>query len=223
MPSSPVEKAFCTTSEAAALLGVSVGTVQLWVENGMLSAWKTAGGHRRVMRESVLALLHKVPVSATVPPDNSVSGAMSTGQAEVAKTRRLSILVVEDDMNLLRLYEANLTRWPMQPEVIAVNSAVAGLLIMGRCSPDMLITDLHMPGMDGFEMLRELDRLPETSQTLIVAVTGLDEEDIKARGGLPSSVQILPKPIPFSRLLDIANVAVTLSKFRLNPIAPASR
>jgi CheY-like chemotaxis protein len=144
-------------------------------------------------------------------------------QPEAAKARRLSILVVEDDMNLLRLYEANLSRWPMQPEVIAVNSAVAGLVIMGRCSPDMLITDLHMPGMDGFEMLRELDRLPETTQTLIVAVTGLDAEDIKARGGLPASVQVLPKPIPFSRLLDIANVAVTLSKFRLNPISPALR
>jgi excisionase family DNA binding protein len=48
-----VKKSFCTTREAATLLGVSVGTVQLWVENGLLQAWKTAGGHRRVMRDSI--------------------------------------------------------------------------------------------------------------------------------------------------------------------------
>ena len=36
-----IEKTFCTTREAADLLGVSVGTTQLWVENGLLAAWKT--------------------------------------------------------------------------------------------------------------------------------------------------------------------------------------
>ena len=56
-----VKKSFCTTREAATLLGVSVGTVQLWVENGLLQAWKTAGGHRRVMRNSINKLLDKTP------------------------------------------------------------------------------------------------------------------------------------------------------------------
>ncbi|HRK38796.1 MAG TPA: response regulator [Burkholderiaceae bacterium] len=217
MSSSSVEKAFCTTSEAAALLGVSVGTVQLWVENGTLQAWKTAGGHRRVIRDSVLALLHKAPETE----GKESGGAANPGFPGVSGPRRLTILVVEDDVNLLRLYDANLSRWPMQPIVIAVNSAVAALVVMGRSAPDILITDLHMPGMDGFEMLRQLDRMPETAHTVLVAVTGLDTADIEARGGLPASVQVLPKPIPFNRLLDIANVAVALSKFRLNPISPA--
>lgn len=54
-----VEKSFCTTREAAQLLGVSVGTVQLWVERGVLEAWKTTGGHRRVLRDSVDKLLRR--------------------------------------------------------------------------------------------------------------------------------------------------------------------
>eukprot|EP01036_Dinobryon_divergens_P016193 gene16192-21946_t len=45
-----IEKTFCTTREAASRLGISIGTVQLWVEKGLLSAWKTEGGHRRVTR-----------------------------------------------------------------------------------------------------------------------------------------------------------------------------
>jgi DNA-binding response OmpR family regulator len=128
--------------------------------------------------------------------------------------RRFTILVVEDDLKLLRMYEATLSRWPMQPKVITASSATTGLVSMGRFNPDMLITDLHMPGMDGFDMLRELDRIPEASQTVIVAVTGLDDDAIKAHGGVPVGVQVLPKPIPFVRLLDIANVALSLRKAR---------
>ena len=208
MSSTPVEKAFCTTTEAATLLGVSVGTVQMWVESGLLQAWKTAGGHRRVMRDSVQALLHKGPVVEASPV------AAPVEPEAVTEDRRFTILVVEDDVKLLRMYEATLSRWPMQPKVITASSATAGLVSVGRFNPDMLITDLHMPGMDGFDMLRELDRMPETGQTVIVAVTGLDDDAIKAHGGVPVGVQVLPKPIPFVRLLDIANVALSLRKAR---------
>ena len=47
------QSAYCTTREAAELLGVSLTTAQLWVESGLLEAWKTEGGHRRIHRTSV--------------------------------------------------------------------------------------------------------------------------------------------------------------------------
>ena len=47
----------CSTRDAARLLGVSVRTAQLWVEDGRLRAWKTPGGHRRILVESVERLL----------------------------------------------------------------------------------------------------------------------------------------------------------------------
>ena len=46
-----------TTRQAATLLNVSVRTVQLWVESGVLQAWKTAGGHRRISVGSIQQLL----------------------------------------------------------------------------------------------------------------------------------------------------------------------
>ena len=48
---------FCSTKEAATMLGVSHRTVQLWVESGVLQAWKTAGGHRRIAMSSVNRLV----------------------------------------------------------------------------------------------------------------------------------------------------------------------
>ena len=193
MPPITVEKSFCTTREAATLLGVSVGTVQLWVESGLLQAWKTSGGHRRVMRDSVEGLLHKKPGAAIGARVVSVTGQ-----------RSLRVMVVEDDPSLLRLYETQLARWPLPMELTLMDNAISALLHMGRGGPDLLITDLHMPGMDGFAMLRVLNQSPEMARTRIVVVSGLDANEITEHGGVPQGVEVLAKPIPFARLLTIA-------------------
>lgn len=195
-----IEKSFCTTREAATLLGVSVGTIQLWVENGLLQAWKTAGGHRRVMRDSVAHLLCKAPSAPAVQLPTELPQPLS---------RKLNIMVVEDDADLLRLYQAKLARWPMKTNVVAMTNGMSALMAMGRGGPDLLITDLHMPGMDGFAMLRLLHNAPEMANTVVVVVTGLDARDIEDRGGIPTGIEVLPKPIPFERLLALATDIVS--------------
>lgn len=195
MPPTAVEKSFCTTRQAAILLGVSVGTVQLWVESGLLQAWKTAGGHRRVLRDSIESLLHNKPAAPMLNGATAVSGP---------GPRRLRVLVVEDDASLLRLYETQLGRWGIPTELTLMNNAISALLHMGRNVPDLLITDLHMPEMDGFAMLRVLSQSPEMARTKVVVVSGLDADEINARGGVPQGVEVLAKPIPFARLLTIA-------------------
>lgn len=209
MPSTTIEKSFLTTREAATLLGVSVGTVQLWVGSGLLQAWKTTGGHRRVMRDSVERLLRRVPEAPVVAPVPVPVAAPTAAQ------RQLRVMVVEDDLSLLRLYQTQLTRWPMRTSVVCLDNAVSALMSLGRGGPDLLVTDLHMPGMDGFAMLRVLSQAPEMSQTQIVVVTGLDAQAIAAQGGIPTGIEILSKPIPFDRLLAIATGIVNQSNFQL--------
>ena len=210
MPVSPVEKAFCTTSEAAALLGVSVGTVQLWVENGLLDAWKTHGGHRRVVRESINRLLHKAP-AAMAAPDATLE---ASAKPDLHQAEPLSILVVEDDPSLLRLYTSQMSKGPGKPHVVALDNAFAALIEIGRNGPDLLVLDLHLPGIDGFGILRVLRGTPETANTKIVVVTGLDELGRAAHGGLPLDVEVLPKPIAFNRLLEIAQGVAQSRRFR---------
>jgi len=194
MPPPAVEKSFCTTREAATQLGVSVGTVQLWVENGLLQAWKTAGGHRRVLRDSVESLLHKKrPAAPAMAPPPAVT-----------TERSLRIMVVEDDPSLLSLYKTQIARWPLATDLILIDNAINALLHLGRGGPDLLISDLHMPGMDGFGMLEVLRKAPEMADTTVVVVTGLDTDDVNAHGGVPPGVEVLAKPIPFGRLLGIA-------------------
>lgn len=193
LPRHVVKKTFCTTREAAQLLGISVRTAQLWVENGQLTAWKTPGGHRRVLREAVERLLHKpAPVAAPVPE------------------HRFTVLVVDDSRVLLRLYEIKLAQWPMAPRVITAHDGFEALVQIGREKPDLLIADLHMPQMDGFHMLRVLRAMPELASMSIVVVSGLDEAEILRRGGVPADIQVLPKPILFDALLSIATATASV-------------
>lgn len=185
------QKTFCTTREAAEILGVSLRTVQLWAEAGLLEAWKTSGGHRRIMRNSVEHLLDRRPLGVEPMPGADPS---------------LRILVVEDDPVVLRVYERRIARWPMNPRVVTAGNGYEALVRIGLGKPDLLITDLHMPEMDGFQMLRQLRKMSELADVTIVVVTGLDPADIEARGGIPEGIPVLPKPIPFDRLRDIATV-----------------
>jgi len=151
--------AFCTTREAAELLGVSLRTTQMWVESGLLEAWKTDGGHRRIMRSSVEKLLSRQNTPGLPSP--------------VMPSERLKILVVEDDNALLKLYKLRIAGWDFPVDLSMAANGYEGLMRIGRESPDLLILDLRMPGMDGFQMLQALAVSPLREGMEIVVVTGL--------------------------------------------------
>lgn len=201
-----IPKTFCTTREAAQLLGVSLRTAQLWAEGGLLEAWKTDGGHRRITRESIERLLAN-PVAGGIPAQ-AVPSRRANDPVAAVVPRPLNILVVEDDPTLRRLYEIKLRSWPMKPNIHAVGDAYEALIRMGDSKPDLLIADLHMPGMDGFRMLRTITGTPELAAMAIVVVSGLDAEEIAQRGNVPAGIPVLPKPIPFDRLRAIAEQLV---------------
>ena len=215
MASSSIQKSFCTTTEAARLLGVSVATVQLWTESGMLEGWKTEGGHRRIQRASIDRLLYRnatIPAASTEPTQ--------TQETESAPTPRdtLQVVAVDDDVHLLRLYAVRLQAWSATVQLQTFDNAYAALLAVGRRAPDLLLLDLHMPELDGFGMLKILSLAPEMQNTRIVVVSGLDAPEIAARGGIPAGIDILPKPVPFDRLEAMGNALLMLPQ--RNPAAP---
>jgi excisionase family DNA binding protein len=199
-----VPKTFCTTREAAALLGVSLSTAQLWAESGLLEAWKTGGGHRRISRQSIERLLAN-PAGRDVPAEVvPTRRATDVAQGSATPPAPFNILVVEDDPTLRRLYELKLRDWPMQPEIRTAGDGYEALICMGNTKPDLLIADLQMPGMDGFRMLHTISNAPELAGMAIVVVSGLDAEEVVLGGGVPDGIPVLPKPVPFDQLLAIA-------------------
>jgi excisionase family DNA binding protein len=207
-----VEKVFCTTTEAASILAISVGTVQLWVDNGLLEAWKTAGGHRRVSRKSINKILHASPAAQTEAPTSTAS--------ERQNAERLRVLVVEDDPDLLRLYRTMLSRWPMVPLVETSDNGIEALLAVERLKPDLLFIDLNIPGVDGFQMLKILNGKAGYEGMTVVVVSGLSPAEIAQQGGVPANILVLPKPISFDKLLAIATTVWAQKQGRQNTSAP---
>lgn len=178
-----------TTRGVAKRLGVSLRAIQLWVESGELEAWKTPGGHRRVLLESVNRF-----VAARMP------GAEQR-QAEVP----LRVVVVEDDADLMRLYQLTIAEWPFLVDLQTARDGFAGLVCIGRHRPHLLITDLAMPELNGFRLLHSLATNPDLRDMRIAVVSGLDPREIADQGPLDSHrVVVLPKPVPFDALQRIA-------------------
>jgi len=181
------DEALCSTREAAVLLGVSLRTVQLWVEGGVLRAWKTAGGHRRIPRAAVDELLAQRREALR-------------GGAAPAAAPQFKLLVVEDEADLLKLYRLQIAGWSLPVSLSTASNGFEGLVRVGEQHPDLLVTDLNMPGMDGFRMIRTLSANEDFAAMEIVAVTALGRAEIADRGGLPPEVRVFTKPVPFSEL-----------------------
>jgi excisionase family DNA binding protein len=185
---------FVTSREAANLLGVSLRSVQLWVESGVLSAWKTAGGHRRIALSSVNKLLQQQFHAAghSMGETHHIAGD--------SPATNLSVVVVEDEHVQMALYKIKFDEWALPLEVFTFMDAYQALLRLDAIKPALLITDLNMPGTDGFRMIHALNQNSELNNMQIVAVTALTVEEIAERGGLPKRVTVLKKPIPFEVL-----------------------
>lgn len=181
------QETYCTTREAAEMLHVSLRTVQLWVESGVLKAWKTDGGHRRLPLSSVQELVRQ--------------RLGQTGTAAPAPAREgFKVLVLEDDEDTLKLYKLTMSTWQLPVHVDYVSSVFEALIVIGRDAPDLLITDLKMQGVDGFEIIRLLRNDQALGALDIVVISGLDAHEIEEKGGLPADITVFTKPVSFEQL-----------------------
>jgi excisionase family DNA binding protein len=195
------DEAVCSTREAAKLLGVSLRTVQLWVESRALRAWKTAGGHRRIPRAAIDELLAQ---------RRAALSAEGTSSTDTSQTKR-EVVIVEDDADLLKLYQLNLRAWGLPISLRTARNGFEGLLRIGEYRPDVVISDLNMPGMDGFEMIRTLAHDSEFRELRLIVVTALSAADIAHHGGLPESVTVMNKPVSFKQLEALVRERISAS------------
>jgi CheY-like chemotaxis protein len=117
----------------------------------------------------------------------------------------LRILVVEDDANLLHLFALVVKKWNFSVELTTASNGFEGLLRMGQVRPHMVVTDLNMPYMDGFEMLRAIKKPGTGCEDLeLVAISAFSPDEIASKGGLPDGVRYFRKPVDYMKLREIA-------------------
>lgn len=172
-----MERKSITTAQAARRLGVSPQTVQKWVDAGYLPAWKTVGGHRRLDAEAVERM------------------AVERRSGDGAGRRGFSIMLVEDNPVTAAVLEAQLQELRPDAELRVFDDGFAALLDAGRQLPDVLVTDIDLPGLDGVAMIQQLRENPATRTMRIVMVTSHSDAELQRFGSLPHGVPLLRKPV----------------------------
>lgn len=200
-----------TTREAALRLGVSLRTVQLWVEASILPAARTPGGHRRIPYNAVEALamnmgladqapasaLGNAQVRAIGPSTAGVQGPSGESVAPAAKPvdAPLKIVVVARDETWLRACASALEVFGRSVDVHVADNGYVALLMIGRESPQLLVTTLELPGMDGVEMLRTLERCEVLTGLQVLTLMSPEATAQYVQDTLPAGVEVMPLPV----------------------------
>ena len=142
------------------------------------------GGHRRIDAESVDAFVR------------AANGA-------TASTQMWKVVIVDDSEEDRELLCAVIEATLPQAQITTATNGYEGLITIGQIEPDIVVTDLIMPKMDGFVLLSELMHHSTFHPRLVVAATSLDPYQLVNKGALPEGVALIHKPIHADALLDI--------------------
>ena len=199
MPNSraPLGPPSYSTAHLARRLGVSVPTVQRWVDLGHLKAWKTVGGHRRIdadCAENFIRVQMQQRGGEATAPANAVVP--------------FSVLVVDDDPADCDLLCALVEIAVPGARIVVAGNGFDALIEVGKAMPDLIVTDITMPHMDGVEMIRHLSTQGEARPPAIVAVSSHSAAHVDKLGGLPAGVTLLGKPVDAARFVETVNQAL---------------
>jgi len=176
--------------EVADICGVVNQTAINWIKNGFLKAFMTPGGQYRVYAEDLLAFLSSRGMRI---PDELAESAEEEPDWK-------KILIVDDDQNINTLLKRFLTkRMPEWTVSQAFDGFEAGKLI-SESRPGVILLDISLPGIDGHRLCRRIKEDPSLGTPVIVAITGLAEEDVEETILREGADAFFKKPLDFEKL-----------------------
>jgi excisionase family DNA binding protein len=172
-----------TLGQAAKYLGVAQSTIRKWSDQGRVPAFYTPGGHRRYRRPDLDSFLNR----------SGPGGSMQQGPL---------VLIVDDDERVREYVRVNL-----EMEGYAVReagSADEGLRVLEEVSPDLILLDVMMPEVDGWEMLRRVQEQHGVGTIPVVMFSGKVNEQSAAEATARGAQGFVGKPFDPQQLIEHA-------------------
>jgi excisionase family DNA binding protein len=190
-----------TSHQAGSLLQVNPSSINKWVEQGHIEAFRTPGGHRRIRASDLVRFLraHDMPVPA-----------------ELSRVGVLRVLLVDDEQDQLVSWRRALRVVADQIDLRTADNGIEALLTVGSFRPHVVVLDIFMPGIDGIEACRRLSENPRTRGIRILVTSGRLDEKLEKRALEAGALQCLRKPIRLAELLE----AIGIRPPALAPAAP---
>jgi PAS domain S-box-containing protein len=144
-----------------------------------------------------------LPIAAVAPAVTQSLPPLRVGQIDRERLRGVNIVIVDDDRGGREMVRAVLTQ--AGADVTAFESAPLALAALEKARPDLIVTDLAMPMMDGYAFVRDLRKRPESAGLKIIALTAFPTGTASAdASGFDA---FLAKPIdPFNLVDEVARV-----------------
>jgi excisionase family DNA binding protein len=144
-----------STAEAAKLCNMGIRSFASWIDQGLLKAGKTPGGHRRIEVEDLVDFLRHQGL--TVPPPLIESAP--------------KVLVVDDEEGVSLWIKEAIKEVHPDYEVQQAHDGFSAGDLVGSWHPNVVILDLRMPGMDGFDVCRRIKSKAGTVNIVVIAMT----------------------------------------------------
>jgi excisionase family DNA binding protein len=175
-PSGEGASDWLTLGQAARYLGVAQSTIRKWSDQGRLPAFYTPGGHRRYRLRDL---------------DAFVAG--SAGAAPASRTRPAPlVLIVDDDPRIREFVRVNLEMDGFA--VREAGSADEGLAALEAEPPDLILLDVMMPKVDGWEMLQRVRERHGVDSIQVVMFSGQVDEDAADQAEAGGAQAFVGKP-----------------------------
>lgn len=173
-----------TSYQVGSLLQVNPSSVNKWVKDGRIPAFRTPGGHRRIRALDVVNFLnaHKMPI-----PENLVHAAQ----------RRL--LVADDDVHTQESMRFALAPYEQLVRVVCVTNSVDALVQVGAMRPHVMVLGSSLSPVDGFEVCRRLHATAETQDVKVVLLG--TEGELQHRADEAGAKDYSRRPLDVAKVL----------------------
>jgi excisionase family DNA binding protein len=175
------ESEWLTLGQAARFLGVAQSTIRKWSDQGRVPAFYTPGGHRRYRRSDLERFLER----------SGPGGAAKAGPV---------ILLVDDDEKVRELVRVNLEFEGYT--VREAGGADEGLAAIEDARPDLILLDVMMPQVDGWEMLRRIQERHGVGAIPVVMFSGKVDERLQTEAEERGAQGFVGKPFDLQQLID---------------------
>ncbi len=181
------DETLLTSHEVGALLQVNPSSVNKWVNAGLIPAFRTPGGHRRIRTADLLTFLdaHKMPVPQ-----------------QLRRVERQRLLLVDDDAKQLVTLARVFTPHAAVLDVRTADNGIDALLLLGSFKPHVVLLDVYMPELDGIEVCRRLKANPLTSGIAVLITSAQLDDDVEKRALEAGAKRCLHKPVDIAQVLS---------------------
>ena len=170
---------------AASMLNISENMIRSWISNGVIKSTQQLDNRMVLSKRDIYEIIEK-----------RKERLLTKGHREI------TIVLVEDDTALIEIYSGLIHELGMTVNLVTATDGYEGLLKVGQYMPEIVITDLMMPDMNGFELIKSIRNNENQENSKIIAVTALSLEQIEDKGGLPDEVVLLKKPFTLGDLRE---------------------